>query len=555
MLYPPPSFVVIKRETEILRIIARYGWEYVYKKLSNSNSLQGEADTPSLPLPDVLCQILIELGPTYVKLGQLLSTRPDLLPLEYIEALESLHSNVPSLPWLDVKHQLEADLGCPVTEKFAEIEEVSIAAGSLGQVHKAKLLNGDIVAVKIQRPGIRQVIIEDLQVLQFLVDRFSKGKLGEAYDLKALLEEFSLSILNELNFKQEEQNTIAMGKNLVQSQFWPKNTIQVPKVYPDFTRERLLVLEWIEGTSLFKANISPERKIEIARLISQMVMQQFFIDGFFHADPHPGNFFYLGDEQGYHLTLLDCGMVSRLDPRTKNILLELFVGIVEADPRQTALAVYNLGFAQQTVNLKTIEDQCDRLLRSNYSRSLADLNFARLINEVLEIPRTNHLQLPGSVGLLVKAFTNAEGVARTLDPDFPFIEVARPVIEKAVRRQLLGKYGLQEKTYLTLKTLESLSVLPQRLENIFDRLEGSELSINWSWRGQEDFQKMFNKGIRRLSLALLAIGGIGSGALLIATNSNAGYTFDFGTILWGNGLLIGGLALAICLVFELIFKP
>ena len=555
MLNFPQSSIVLKREAEIVKTIARYGWEYVSAKLSSPTQAPGEADSPSLPLPDVLCQILIDLGPTYVKLGQLLSTRPDLLPPEYIQALETLQSSVPPVPWEEVKPQLEADLGCPLSEQFVSLEETAIAAGSLGQVHRGRLLNGEVVAVKIQRPGIRQLIEEDLQVLQFLVNLFSKGKLGEAYDLQALKEEFSTSILNELDFRREAQNTILMSNNLAQSQFWPSGKIQVPQVYPALTRERLLVLEWLQGSSLLKADIPQERKVEIARWMGQMILQQFFLDGFFHADPHPGNFFYLGDEQDFHLTLLDCGMVSRLDPRTKNILLELFVGIIEAKPRQIAQAVYDLGFAQQPVNLKLIEDQCDRLLRRNYSRALSELNFASLMNEILQIPQENHIQLPGSVGLLVKALTNAEGVARTLDPQFPFIEVARPVIEKAVRQQFLGKSRFKERAYLTLKALQSLSALPQRLENLFDLLERSELGVNWYWRQQDEFQKTFNKGIRRLSLALLAVGGIGSGAVLVAANSNAGSTFSFGIILWGNGLLAAGLALAIWLVIEFTVNP
>ena len=551
--------VVRRREAEILKVVSRHGWSYVQTRLSPGSITSAQeaaaAENPSLPLPQVLAQVLTELGPTYVKLGQLLSTRPDLLSSDYIEALESLQSNVPPVPWEEIKPQLEADLGTDISEVFTEFEEKVIAAGSLGQIYRAQLPDGQTVAVKVQRPGIRNLIESDLQVLQDLVERFKNRQSGEIFDLQGLLDEFSTSILSELDFRREARNTIEMGENLDQSHFWSKGEICVPKVYSEWSSERVLVLEWVEGTPILKAELPSNQRVQVARWVAQMLLNQFFIDGFFHADPHPGNFFYHSNEKDYYLILLDCGMVSRLDPRTRNILLDLFIGIIDANPRQMAQALYDVGYTREAVNIAAMENEVDRVLRSNYTRALSELKLAELIQEILDIPRRNHIQLPGTIGLFIKALTNAEGVARSLDPDFSFIEVGRPVMKRASRQRYFSPARLQETTYKSVLALDSLSGLPQRLDSLFDRLEVSELSLSWTWREQNEFQQTLNQGVRRLSLALLSVGAIGSGALLVASKSQAASTISGYTLFWGNGLLIGGLAIALWLVFEFIVRP
>ena len=556
---PIDKDVVRRREAEILKVVTRHGWSYVQTRLSpgpiKSAQEAAAAENPSLPLPQVLAQVLTELGPTYVKLGQLLSTRPDLLSSDYIEALESLQSNVPPVPWEEIKPQLEADLGTDISEVFAEFEEKVIAAGSLGQIYRAQLPDGQTVAVKVQRPGIRNLIEADLQGLQTLVERFKNRQLGKTFDLQGLLDEFSTSILSELDFRREARNTIEMGENLDQSHFWSKGEICVPKVYSEWSSERVLVLEWVEGTPILKAELPSNQRVQVARWVAQMLLNQFFIDGFFHADPHPGNFFYHSNEKDYHLILLDCGMVSRLDPRTRNILLDLFVGIIDANPRQMAQALYDVGYTREAVNIAAMENEVDRVLRSNYTRALSELKLAELIQEILDIPRRNHIQLPGTIGLFIKALTNAEGVARSLDPDFSFIEVGRPVMKRASRQRYFSPARLQETTYKSVLALDSLSGLPQRLDSLFDRLEVSELSLSWTWREQNKFQQTLNRGVRRLSLALLSVGAIGSGALLVASKSQAASTISGYTLFWGNSLLIGGLAIALWLVFEFIVRP
>jgi len=553
--------IVRRRESEILRVVSRNGWQYLVNCLSPAEPIiSGAEPKPSLPRPQVVCQILAELGPTYVKLGQLLSTRPDLLPPEYVEALEQLQSSVPPVPWEQIKPQIEVDLGQPIDTVFAEFPEEPVAAGSLGQVYRAKLQNGETVAVKVQRPGIRQTVEADLETLQATVNRLQSFQVGKDFDLQGLLNEFRNSITSELDFRLEANNTQEIQQNLLKNRFWPRGKIRTAKVYPEFSQPQLLVLDWVEGQLLLKADMTPAQKAQVADLLAQMVMNQFFIDGFFHADPHPGNFMFqpipepAASSRGgdFTLVLLDCGMAARLDPRTRNLMVDLFLGIIEARPDTITQALYSIGFPQEPVNLAAMESDVDRLLRQNYAKSLADLNLGPLIQDILDIPRTHKIQLPGSIGLFLKAIANAEGVARGLNPEFSFIEVCGPVIKAAVQRRYLSKTQAQQMSYNGLVALESLSTLPTRLERILTKLEGADLGVQFKWKEQLAFQQTFGKGIRRLSVSILSVGAISAGANLIAAKSAAASNLSGFTLVWGNGLLGGGLALALVLLVELV---
>jgi len=539
------------RQAEIIEVVVRNGWDFFRSQLS----FDAKPETPSLPLPSVLRQILIELGPTFVKLGQILSTRPDLLGPEYIEALETLQSDVPALPWHEIVPVLEAELQRPVQQLFAEVETQAIAAGSLAQVHRGKLPDGDVVAIKVQRPGIGQVIEGDLEVLQSLAELF-KDSLGEAYDLPGLVEEFRTSLSGELDFRREARNTEQLGRNLVKSSLWRSGQVVVPRVYTALTSKEVLTLEWIEGVKLTQLALPEARQADLAVLTTQVIMQQMFLDGFFHADPHPGNFLYIGDEQENRIALLDCGMVAILDPQTRRILTDLLVGIIYQQPRQVAQAIRELGFAQLELDIRAIESSFDRLLRRFYTRPLEEINMAELLNEALRIPRENKIQMPGTIGLFTKAVANVEGLARRLDPLFPFVDVARPVIERSIQQRLLGPQIVQDVTRSTLYLSRFLIQFPQRLDVLVDRLERSELGLNIRWRDRPEYQQSLSKAMRRQTLALVSGGTMISGALLLAAGSSAASTLPAGfTLLWSQGLLGAGLTLGAWVVLEFILRP
>ncbi len=539
------------RQAEIIEVVVRNGWDYFRSKLS----LDSRPKNPSLPLPSVLRQILIELGPTFVKLGQLLSTRPDLLPPEYIQTLETLQSDVPILPWSEVAPILVDAFQKPVEQVFADIQPQAVAAGSLAQVHRARLPEGQVVAVKIQRPGIREVIEGDLTVLQGLAEWFSSDKPGP-YDLIGLVEEFRTSILGELDFRREARNAEQLRGNLANSSLWREGQVIVPRIHRAYTEERVLTMDWVEGIKLNQVQLPEARKKSLAALACQVVMQQMFLDGFFHADPHPGNFLYVGEGEEDRLALLDCGMVAILDPRTQSILSDLLMGIVYEQPRQVAQAIRELGFTQLEVDIRAIESSFDRLLRRFYTRPLEDINLTELLNEALRIPRENQIQMPGTIGLFVKAMANVEGIARSLDPLFPFVEVARPVVERSLQKRLFGPFILQGTAQSTLYLSRLLVQFPQRLEILIDRLERSELGLNLRWRDSGEFQQSISTGMRRLSLAVISVGSMISGSMLLASGSQAASDLPLQfTLVWSQGLLAAGILLGFWLAIEFILRP
>ncbi len=556
MVSRPSLPFVSSRQAEIIEIVARNGWGYFRNQLS----LNPKPEEFSLPLPGVLRQILIELGPTFVKLGQLLSTRPDLLGPEYIIALETLQSDVPGLEWSTIEAILEEELGEELSQ-FVEIDPVAIAAGSLGQVHRGSLKDGTVIAIKVQRPGIRRTIEKDLSGLKAIAELLDSGSsiggssIGRAYDLPGLVEEFRNSLMDELDFRREASNTQQLSKNLSDSSIWKAGQVCVPKVYEHLSTERVLTLEWIEGVKLNDAAIDKAGKQEVAALATQVMMQQMFLNRFFHADPHPGNFLYMGqDKDGHHrIALLDCGMVAMLDPRTQRIITDLVVGVVYEQPRQVAQAVRELGFARLEVDIRALEAEFDRLLRRFYTRPLEAINLTDLLNEALRIPREKQIQMPGTVGLFVKAIANVEGIARQLDPQFSFVEVARPVVEKSLQQRVLSTQGGAELARSSLYLSQLALDLPQRVNVLLDRLERSELGLNWRWKGQEDFEKVVRRGLKQLSLGIIGVGCLLSGSILMASfPTELGAVPPRSLFFWSQGLLVTGAGVNLWLILKLL---
>jgi ubiquinone biosynthesis protein len=539
------------RQAEIIEVVARNGWDYFRNQLS----LNPQPEEFALPLPNVLRQILIDLGPTFVKLGQLLSTRPDLLAPDYIRALETLQNDVPALPWETIEQTLKADLPRPFDEVFRTINQVPIAAGSLAQVHKATLQTGETVAIKIQRPNIKTVINRDLDVLQSLAAFFNTDRIGQAYDLIGLVEEFRTSLLGELDFRREARNTEQLRQNLAKSNLWQPGQVIVPQIYLNWTTERVLVMEWIEGVKLTQADLPADRQREVAALVVQVVMQQMFLDRIFHADPHPGNFLYVRQGDRDRIALLDCGMVAILDPRTQRIITDLLVGIVFEQPRQVAQAVRELGFTRLDVDIRAIEAEFDRLLRRFYTRPLEEINLTELLNAALKIPRDNKIQMPGSVGLFAKAVANIEGIARQLDPSFAFVEVARPVVTQALQQRMIGPQALPEVGRSSLYFSQLLLDLPQRVDILADRLERSELGLTLRWRDQGNLQDSLNRNNRRLVLGLLSVGSLLTGGLLTVGDTLSDQPNLDWVILWHQSFLVMGTGIMASLILSLLAKP
>ncbi len=526
------------REAEIVEIVFRNGWDYL-KRLLTGN----ETDEPYLPAPAVLRNIFIQLGPVYVKLGQLLSTRPDLLPSEYIETLSSLQAEVPPVPWSLIENTLREELQQPLENIFTTINPKAVAAGSIGQTYRATLKNGKEVAIKVQRPGIDLIIEQDINVLRRLGELVAFTDFGQQYDIVALADEFGNALRAELDFSQEASYTDELRNHLASSPWFDGKKLVIPEIYWEFTTKKILVLEWLDGVPIlsgnlkgtqYKGNIDEERQA-ITTLLFRAFFHQFFIDGFFHADPHPGNLFYLNDGR---IALLDCGMIGRLDPRTQTNLTELLLAVVDLDAQRCSQLTLQLAESAKPESLADLENDYARMLRKYYNLSLSQINFSEVFYEVMQIARDNRIRLPSNLGLFTKALANLEGVTRAFNPRLNLLDELKPLMTDLFRRQLLGDDPLQSflRTALDIKSLSLQS--PRQLEVLLDRVTSETLKWNLTLKDLEPIASSVNNSANRLSLSIL-VGALILGASMIAANSATNQLTLVSNILFGVASFFG----------------
>jgi predicted unusual protein kinase regulating ubiquinone biosynthesis (AarF/ABC1/UbiB family) len=526
------------RRTQILRVLLSNGWDYMNRLLTG-----GKADEPQIPPPEVLRRILVELGPFYVKLGQLLSTRPDLLPSSYIDALSALQSNVPPVPWVEIESLLEQDFPQPLSETFADINPEPIAAGSIGQIHKALLRTGEAVAIKIKRPGIDNVVEQDSLLIKDIADLVALTEFGKTYDIVKLADEFTQTVKAELNFATEAGYTDTLRKNLDKTTWFDPSQVIIPKVYWEFTNEKFLVLEWLDGVPILIADLTQpptdkslaERKQEITTLLFRAFFQQLYVNGFFHADPHPGNLFYLDDGR---LAIIDCGMIGRLDPRTRQLLTEMLLAIVDLDAKRCSQLTVELSESIGTSNLQRLEVDYERMLRKYYDLSLGEFKFSEIVYEFLQIARANKLKVPGSLGLYAKCLANLEGAGRQFNPDLNLFNEINPLITDLFRRQLFGTAPLQTalRTVLDLKSI-SLKT-PRQMDVFLDRLTTETLQWNVRIQDLDPVRRSIDKSANRLSFSIV-LGSLIMGAAIISTGSNSQQFTIVANVLFAAAALVG----------------
>lgn len=529
------------RQRDILEVVFRNGWEYMRRLLTGSKT-----DKPQLPPPEVLRNVLTELGPVYVKLGQLLSTRPDLLPADYIDALSELQARVPPVAWSEVEVLLRKQLRQPLEETFAKIDPRAVAAGSIAQTHRATLKNGQEVALKVQRPGIDKVVPQDIAIIKGLADLVSRTDFGQDYDVVALAEEFANALEAELNFTKEASYTDQLRRNLSRSRWFDPTQIVVPSIYWELTTEKLMVMEWLEGKPILEAQFSVEKngadsktemeqRKEITTLLFRAFFQQLYVDGFFHADPHPGNLFYLQDGR---VALLDCGMVGRLDPRTQQILTEMLLAIVDLDAQRCAQLTLQLSESGQPVLLSRLENDYDRMLRKYYNLSISQINFSEVFYEILELARNNRVRLPSNMGLYSKCLANLEGVARTFNPEVNLLDEIKPLMTDLFRRQLLGSNPLQTflRTALDIKSLSLQS--PRQVELLLDRITSETLKWNIIIRDIDPLRRSLDDSANRLSFSIL-VGSLIMGAAIISTGAQTSQLSLLSNVLFGVASFLG----------------
>ena len=526
------------RQREIIEVVLSNGWDYMKGLLTGKKD-----EDPNIPTPEVLRNILVELGPFYVKLGQILSTRPAILPPNYIKALTALQANVPPVSWEAIERLLSQELGQPIESVFSKINQQPIAAGSIGQIHRATLTTGEEVAIKVQRPGIDKIVEQDISLIKGVAELVSLTDFGENYDIVELADEFSQAIKAELDFTKEANYTDKIRNNLSESRWFDTEQLVIPKVYWEVTSEKILVLEWLHGKPILEADLSiPEstksieiRKQEITTLLFRAFFQQLYLDGFFHADPHPGNIFYLDNGK---IAIIDCGMVGKLDPRTQQILTELLLAIFDLDAQGCTQLTIELSQGGKAESLERLRNDYEQILRKYYDLSLSQFNFSEVVYEILQIARKNKLKVPGNLGLYAKCLANLEGAARQFNPQINLFDEIKPLMTDLFRRQLIGDTPLQTslRTVLDLKSIYLKT--PRQVDILLDRLSSETLQWNLRLKELEPLRRSVDSSANRLSFSIV-LGSLIMGAAIISTGSSTQQLSLISTVLFAAASLLG----------------
>jgi predicted unusual protein kinase regulating ubiquinone biosynthesis (AarF/ABC1/UbiB family) len=516
------------RQREIIEILLSNGWDYMRGVLTGVKT--GE---PQIPPPEALKKILVELGPFYVKLGQLLSTRPDLLPPTYVEAFSALQENVPPVAWEAIQEVLVNQINLPLDAVFQSIQPEAIAAGSIGQIHQAILADGQRVAIKVLRPGIEKIVEQDSTLLKGIAELVGMSEFGQTYNIVKLTDEFTKAVKAELDFSQEGKFTDQLRNNLFQSPWVDSNRLVLPQVYWEISTEKILVLEWLEGQPILAAEV--ENRDAVTTLLFRAFFQQFYIDGFFHADPHPGNIFYLKDGR---VALLDCGMVGTLDPRTRGILTELLLAIVDLDAQGCAQLTLKLSESIQPISLVQLEMDYERMLRKYYNLNLSQVNFSEVVYEILQIARKNKIKLPSNLGLYAKSLANLEGSARKFNPNINILNEIKPLMTDLFQKQLVGDTPLQSnlRTILDLKSIYLKS--PRLLEVLLERLTTETLTWNFRIQELDALRSSLDASANRLSFSVV-ISSLILGAAIISTGGKTRELAILSDVLFTTASIIG----------------
>ncbi len=499
----------LKRYRDLTRLLFRYGRADLVTRAGLDEVLRGDpaiAEDQEAPNPDGLSRDLERLGPAFVKLGQLLSTRGDLLPPSYLDALGRLQDRVEPFSFADVERVVQQELGFKLSKGFARFEAEPIAAASLGQVHRAALRDGRDVAVKVQRPDIGERVAEDLAVMDDIaefLDRHTES--GRQFEFAETVREFRRTLLQELDYRREALNMVRLADNLAG---FPR--IVIPRPVDDYTSSRVLTMELIAGRKITSLTPLMRQDIAGARLATELFrayLHQIIIDGFFHADPHPGNVFITEDGR---IALLDLGMVSRLTPARQDQLLKLLLAVGEGDGDRAAALTLEIGEPRREVDQNGLRRQVQELVAHYQDAPLEQLQVGRVMLQITRAAAVYGIRPPPELTMLAKTLLNLDEVGRTLAPDFDVNGALRDEAANLMQRRMWQSASAGSLFSTALETKEFLEKLPGRVNRLLDAVTSNEVKLNVELVDEqlliEGLQKIANRITLGLLLAALILG-------------------------------------------------
>ncbi len=509
------ALLQIGRFKDIVFTLFKYGLDDIVDRLD----LPGRHLFARIP-PDVdtmttwerVRHTLEDLGPTFVKFGQLMSLRPDLLPTGLIDELQKLQDEVPPVPFEQVKVRVEGELGSSIEDIFFHFDETPIAAGSLAQVHRAVLNpNRDVVAVKVQRPGIRTIIEKDLAILEAIVKRLEKRtERLQVWDLPNLVNELRRSLTHELDFSREARNMKIARDNLAAVDY-----MRVPRVFDDYTTERLLTMELMEGRKLKEIGTDEiADKERLAKVILETTLVQILEHGFFHADPHPGNIMLM---EGGVLCLLDWGMVGRLSTEARYGLIDMVQTIIDKDTDKILWILSQFAEIGARANPKMIQREILDILDSFHGVPLSKINIGRLVLDVIHLLRDQYIKLPADMAIMAKALVTAEGTARQLYPELNVIREAQPHVDKIARKRWQPEslwLGVKKALYRLLYLQKNV---PGRIEHIIEVIDKGELRFRFQHENLSGLRRTLETITNRLTFGIIIAALIIGSSMIITT--------------------------------------
>lgn len=468
-------------------------------------------EAPPLSAPERLRLALEELGPTFIKLGQVLSTRPDLVPPDYVAELTRLQDAVPPDPWAPVKAQIEGELGAPTDELFAAIDREPIAAASLAQVHTAVLPDGTDVVVKVQRPGIEERIEVDLEILQDVAQLLeSRIALAKLYDLPEIARGFAATLRMELDFYREGHNADRFRENFAEERY-----LYVPEIHWEFTTRRVLVMERIRGIKISNVEALERAGYDRHRIAvhaARMIVKEVLEDGFFHADPHPGNFVVMPGEV---IGAMDFGMVGLIGRRLRSDLTRLYIAAVQMDEQGIVNHLIRMGAIGEDIDRMALERDLGILLRKYYGLPLKAVRAQEVMLDATPIAFRHHMRLPSQLWLLGKTLGMVEGLGRKLDPEFDFFAFSRPHLRRFLMRVMVPRDPGLRLVETGGDWSHLLRLLPRVGSQLLLQAERGKLGLSLEHKGLERALDRLDQSANRISLSLLLAALIVGLALII----------------------------------------
>jgi len=517
----------LKRYKEIAQLLVKFGFSELVRKSGLEELLGGETGRLARhvhPEPSELAHDLERMGPTFVKLGQSLSTRADLVPLRYLDALADLQDKVGPFPFADVERTVHEELGQRIDRAFASFDREPVAAASLGQVHKATLADGRTVAVKLQRPDIRAKLAEDLDVLDEVAGMLETiSDAARRFEVRRIIEDLRRTLLRELDYKEEARNLQTLGTNLACYEH-----IVVPSPIESHSTSRLLTMDFIEGKKITKLDPEERSKLDGACLAEELLnayIQQICIDGFFHADPHPGNVLCTPDGK---LALLDLGMVSRLTPATREHLLRLLLAIGEGRGEEAADLAERIGSPKTEFDEARLRREIVELVARQQGANVGQVELGKAVLEIARIAGESGWRMPGELTLLGKALMNLDQIGRLLAPDFdPYASIRRET-PGWILTQMKKGVSVSGTLLGILETSDFVRQLPARLNKILDRAANNRLEVRVKSFDEQRVLEGFQKVANRITQGLVISALIVAAALLLQVKTQEEGLTSFG---------------------------